>query len=116
MLHLGLLYLCSLVVLVVYSILYGVTSKEARWLGALTSVAVVILGNAFSVDYRLFVLCICFFDILVFCCTDWNLGLCSFRFELLKSRTLALFVAGASRVFLMCFGVHYWFVFIFVLL
>lgn len=82
-LHLGLLYLCSLVVLLVYSILYGVTSKEARWLGALTSVAVVIL--------------------------DWNLGLCSFRFELLKSRTLALFVAGTSRVFLICFGVHYWY-------
>ena len=46
-LHLGLLYLSSLVVLVVYSILYGLTSKEAPWLGALTSVAVVILGNAF---------------------------------------------------------------------
>ncbi|BAF09804.1 calpain-type cysteine protease ADL1 isoform X1 [Oryza sativa Japonica Group] len=82
-LHLGLLYLCSLMVLVVYSILYGLTSKEARWLGALTSVAVVIL--------------------------DWNLGLCSFRFELLKSRMIALFVAGTSRVFLICFGVHYWY-------
>jgi hypothetical protein len=70
-------------VLVVYSILYGLTSKEARWLGALTSVAVVIL--------------------------DWNLGLCSFRFELLKSRMIALFVAGTSRVFLICFGVHYWY-------
>jgi hypothetical protein len=45
-LHLGLLYFCSLLVLVVYSILYGLTSKEAPWLGALTSVAVVILGNA----------------------------------------------------------------------
>jgi hypothetical protein len=44
-LHLGLLYICSLLVLVGYSILYGLTSKEARWLGALTSVAVVILGN-----------------------------------------------------------------------
>nr|CAB3501081.1 unnamed protein product [Digitaria exilis] len=82
-LHLGLLYICSLLVLVVYSILYGLTSKEARWMGALTSVAVVIL--------------------------DWNLGLCSFRFELLKSRMILLFVAGTSRAFLICFGVHYWF-------
>ncbi|KAG2552578.1 hypothetical protein PVAP13_9KG552600 [Panicum virgatum] len=82
-LHLGLLYVCSLLVLVVYSILYGLTSKEARWLGALTSVAVVIL--------------------------DWNLGLCSFRFELLKSRVIVLFVAGTSRAFLICFGVHYWY-------
>lgn len=46
--HLGLLYISSLLVLVGYSILYGLTSKEARWLGALTSVAVVILGNVFS--------------------------------------------------------------------
>jgi len=47
-LHLGLLYVCSLLVLVVYSISYGLTSKEARWLGALSSVAVVILGNVLS--------------------------------------------------------------------
>lgn len=82
-LHLGLLYISSLLVLVAYSILYGLTSKEARWLGALTSVAVVIL--------------------------DWNLGLCSFRFELLKSRMIVLFVAGTSRAFLISFGVHYWY-------
>ncbi|ONL97113.1 Calpain-type cysteine protease DEK1 [Zea mays] len=81
--HLGLLYISSLLVLVGYSILYGLTSKEARWLGALTSVAVVIL--------------------------DWNLGLCSFRFELLKSRMIVLFVAGTSRAFLVSFGVHYWY-------
>ncbi|KAJ4971714.1 hypothetical protein NE237_004813 [Protea cynaroides] len=81
--HLGLLYLGSLVVLLVYSILYGLTAKEAHWLGAITSAAVVVL--------------------------DWNMGACLFGFELLKSRVAALFVAGASRVFLICFGVHYWY-------
>ena len=45
--HLGLLYLGSLVVLLVYSILYGLTAKEARWLGAATSGAVIILGLLF---------------------------------------------------------------------
>lgn len=43
--HLGLLYLGSLVVLLVYSILYGLTAKDARWLGAITSAAVIILGK-----------------------------------------------------------------------
>ncbi|XP_010257664.1 PREDICTED: calpain-type cysteine protease DEK1 [Nelumbo nucifera] len=81
--HLGLLYLGSLFVLVVYSILYGLTAKESHWLGAITSAAVVIL--------------------------DWNMGACLFGFELLKSRVAALFVAGTSRVFLICFGVHYWY-------
>uniref|UniRef100_A0A2P2KJ11 Calpain-type cysteine protease DEK1 n=1 Tax=Rhizophora mucronata TaxID=61149 RepID=A0A2P2KJ11_RHIMU len=81
--HLGLLYLGSLVVLLVYSILYGLTAKEARWLGAITSAAVVIL--------------------------DWNMGACLYGFQLLQSRVIALFVAGASRVFLICFGVHYWY-------
>lgn len=42
--HLGLLYLGSLIVLLVYSILYGVTAKEANWLGAITSAAIIILG------------------------------------------------------------------------
>lgn len=42
--------------------------------------------------------------------------MCSFRFELLKSRMIVLFVAGTSRAFLISFGVHYWFVIIFVLL
>lgn len=42
--HLGLLYLGSLTVLLVYSILYGVTAKEANWLGAITSAAIIILG------------------------------------------------------------------------
>ncbi|XP_020089245.1 calpain-type cysteine protease ADL1 [Ananas comosus] len=82
-LHLGLLYLGSLLFLVMYSILYGLTAKEAHWLGAITSIAVVIL--------------------------DWNIGSCMFGFELLKSRVLALFVAGTSRLFLICFGVHYWY-------
>ncbi|XP_059628763.1 calpain-type cysteine protease DEK1 [Cornus florida] len=81
--HLVLLYLGSLVVLLVYSILYGLTAKEARWLGATTSAAVIIL--------------------------DWNIGACLYGFQLLKSRVVALSVAGASRVFLICFGVHYWY-------
>ncbi|KAJ4822515.1 Calpain-type cysteine protease dek1 [Turnera subulata] len=81
--HLGLLYLGSLVVLLVYSILYGLTAKEARWLGAITSAAVIIL--------------------------DWNMGACLYGFQLLQSRVLALCVAGTSRVFLICFGVHYWY-------
>lgn len=81
--HLGLLYLGSLVVLLVYSILYGLTAKEARWLGAITSAAVIIL--------------------------DWNMGACLYGFQLLESRVAALFVAGSSRVFLICFGVHYWY-------
>ncbi|KAL3654770.1 Calpain-type cysteine protease dek1 [Castilleja foliolosa] len=82
-LHLGLLYFGSLLVLLVYSILYGLTAKESHWLGAITSAAVIIL--------------------------DWNVGTCLYGFKLLKSRIAALFIAGASRVFLICFGVHYWF-------
>ncbi|KAI9194919.1 hypothetical protein LWI28_010135 [Acer negundo] len=81
--HLGLLYVGSLVVLLVYSILYGLTAKEARWLGAITSAAVIIL--------------------------DWNMGACLYGFQLLKNRIAALFVVGTSRVFLICFGVHYWY-------
>ncbi|XP_044505430.1 calpain-type cysteine protease DEK1-like isoform X1 [Mangifera indica] len=81
--HLGLLYFGSLVVLFVYSILYGLTAKDARWLGAVTSAAVIIL--------------------------DWNMGACLYGFKLLQNHVAALFVAGASRVFLICFGVHYWY-------
>lgn len=81
--HIGLLYLGSLLVLLVYSILYGLTAKEAHWLGAITSAAVIIL--------------------------DWNMGACLFGFDLLESREIALFVAGTSRIFLICFGVHYWY-------
>ncbi|KAI4317449.1 hypothetical protein L6164_025316 [Bauhinia variegata] len=81
--HLGLLYIGSLIVLLVYSILYGLTAKEAHWLGAITSAAVIIL--------------------------DWNMGACLYGFQLLKSRVTALLVAGTSRVFLICFGVHYWY-------
>ncbi|KAK1309862.1 hypothetical protein QJS10_CPA08g01351 [Acorus calamus] len=81
--RIGFLYFGSLVVLLVYSILYGLTAKEARWLGAITSAAIVVL--------------------------DWNMGICLFGFELLHSRLVALFVAGTSRVFLICFGVHYWY-------
>ncbi|KAF3645046.1 hypothetical protein FXO37_21155 [Capsicum annuum] len=50
-LHLGLLYVGSHVVLLVYSILYDLTAKESNWLGATTSAALIIL--------------------------DWNLGACS---------------------------------------
>ncbi|PHT69367.1 hypothetical protein T459_28854 [Capsicum annuum] len=82
-LHLGLLYVGSLVVLLVYSILYGLTTKESNWLGATTSAAMIIL--------------------------DWNLGACLYSFKLLKSRVVVLYVAGTSRVFLICFGVHYWY-------
>ncbi|CAM8889204.1 unnamed protein product [Rhodiola kirilowii] len=81
--HLGLLYLGSVLVLLVYSILYGFTAKEAPWLGALTSSAVIIL--------------------------DWNMGACLYGFHLLKSRVVALFVAGISRIFLISFGIHYWY-------
>ncbi|XP_020212911.1 calpain-type cysteine protease DEK1 [Cajanus cajan] len=81
--HLVLLYLGSLFVLLVYSILYGLTAKEENWLGAITSVAVIIL--------------------------DWNLGACLYGFQLLDSRVAALFIAGTSRVFLICFGVQYWY-------
>ncbi|PHT28452.1 Calpain-type cysteine protease DEK1 [Capsicum baccatum] len=70
-------------VLLAYSILYGLTTKESNWLGATTSAAVIIL--------------------------DWNLGSCLYGFKLLKSRVVLLFVAGTSRVFLICFGVHYWY-------
>ncbi|KAL0436110.1 UNVERIFIED_CONTAM: Calpain-type cysteine protease DEK1 [Sesamum radiatum] len=40
---------------------------------------------------------------------NWNVGTCLYGFKLLKSRVAALFIAGTSRVFLICFGVHYWF-------
>ncbi|PKA55512.1 hypothetical protein AXF42_Ash006714 [Apostasia shenzhenica] len=82
-LHLALLYLGSLLVLLAYSILYGLTAKEAHWLGAITSAAVVVL--------------------------DWNMGACLLGFKLLRSRFVVLFVAGTSRIFLICFGVHYWY-------
>ncbi|PHT69356.1 hypothetical protein T459_28843 [Capsicum annuum] len=65
--HLGLLYVGSLVVLLVYSILYGLTAKESNWLGATTSAVVIIL--------------------------DWNLGAFLYGFKLLKSRVIVLFVA-----------------------
>ncbi|MED6130995.1 Calpain-type cysteine protease dek1 [Stylosanthes scabra] len=49
--HLVLLYVGSLFVLLVYSILYGLTAKEANWLGAVTSVAVIILGDLINSYY-----------------------------------------------------------------
>lgn len=42
--HLGILYVGSIIVLIVYSVLYGLTAKEAPWLGVITSTAVIILG------------------------------------------------------------------------
>lgn len=56
--HLGLLYLGSLVVLLVYSILYGLTAKEAHWLGAITSAAVIILGVLLIAIYICLAICI----------------------------------------------------------
>lgn len=38
------------------------------------------------------------------------MGACLYGFQLLQSRVAALFVAGTSRVFLICFGVNYWLV------
>ncbi|KAE9601229.1 hypothetical protein Lal_00023944 [Lupinus albus] len=81
--HLVALYVGSLLVLLVYSILYGLTAKEKNWLGAITSFAVIIL--------------------------DWNMGACLYGFQLLNSRVAALFIAGTSRAFLICFGVQYWY-------
>ncbi|ESQ29931.1 hypothetical protein EUTSA_v10011175mg [Eutrema salsugineum] len=81
--HLGLLYLGSLIVLLAYSVLYGLTARESRWLGGITSAAVIVL--------------------------DWNIGACLYGFKLLQNRVLALFVAGTSRLFLICFGIHYWY-------
>lgn len=42
--HLGILYAGSIIVLLVYSILYGLTAREAPLLGAITSAAIMILG------------------------------------------------------------------------
>lgn len=47
-LHLGLLYIGSLAILIMYSFLYGLTAKESKWLGAITSFAVIVLGKVFS--------------------------------------------------------------------
>ncbi|KAL0906783.1 hypothetical protein M5K25_025304 [Dendrobium thyrsiflorum] len=82
-LHLALLYLGSLAVLLAYSLLYGLTANEEHWLGAITSAAVIVL--------------------------DWNMGACLLGFKLLRSRFMVLFVAGTSRIFLICFGVHFWY-------
>ncbi|PHT29270.1 Calpain-type cysteine protease DEK1 [Capsicum baccatum] len=46
---------------------------------------------------------------LAFIQSDWNLEACLYGFKLLKSRVVVLFVAGTYRVFLICFGVHYWY-------
>ncbi|KAL3697653.1 hypothetical protein R1sor_011729 [Riccia sorocarpa] len=77
------MYLGSFLALVGYSILYGLTARKARWLGAVTSAAVMIL--------------------------DANVGACLFGFRLLKSPVMALVVAGLYRVILICFGVYYWY-------
>ncbi|KAK7819504.1 calpain-type cysteine protease dek1 [Quercus suber] len=105
--HLGLLYLGSLMVLLVYSILYGVTAKEAHWLGAITSAAVIILGmfliTLLVCNWQFVLLsllqqqdvityyganlfkCIC-------CHVDWNMGACLYGFKLLNSRVAALYL------------------------
>ncbi|KAF3641545.1 hypothetical protein FXO37_22947 [Capsicum annuum] len=50
-----------------------------------------------------------YLELQLFIQSDWNLGSCLYGFKLLKSRVIVLFVAGTSRVFLICFGVHYWY-------
>ena len=112
----ALLYVGSVSVLAVYSILYGFTAKEACWLGGVTSTSVFIFGKNFQL--------ICLISLsnfsklgqqlpLCLVCdsgtSDANIGACLFGFELLRSRVLALFLAGVYRVFLICFGVHYWY-------
>ncbi|CAM6110257.1 unnamed protein product [Calypogeia fissa] len=79
----ALLYVGSVLVLLGYSVLYGLTARKARWLGGVTSAAVLIL--------------------------DANVGACLFGFELLKNRVVALIVAGIYRIILLCFGVNYWY-------
>lgn len=49
--HLGLLYLGSLIVLLAYSVLYGLTARESRWLGGITSAAVIVLGIKITFVY-----------------------------------------------------------------
>ena len=86
-------------------------------MGAITAAAVVILGMVviFLPTFRsLFMIFLGDISILqyFFCYNfdaDWNMGACLFGFQLLKSPIAALFIAGSSRVFLICFGVHYWF-------
>ncbi len=39
------MYAGSVVVLVAYSVLYGLTARKAQWLGGVTSAAVIILGE-----------------------------------------------------------------------
>eukprot|EP00249_Psilotum_nudum_P000116 c10418_g1_i1 orf=80-892(+) len=78
-----LLPLGSVLVLPSYSIAYGLTAQKARWLGGVTSTAVIIL--------------------------DSNVGGCLFGYELLRSRVVTLLIAGIYRIFLICFGVHYWY-------
>jgi hypothetical protein len=39
------MYFGSVIVLVAYSVLYGLTARKARWLGGVTSAAVIILGE-----------------------------------------------------------------------
>jgi hypothetical protein len=42
------LYQASVLVLAAYSVLYGLTARKARWLGGVTSAAVIILGKLFE--------------------------------------------------------------------
>lgn len=68
--------------------------------------------NSCALFSSLFDLLFFFFFFFLFTCpVDWNLGACLYGFQLLDSRVAALFIAGTSRVFLICFGVQYWLVF-----
>ena len=52
------LYQASVLVLAAYSVLYGLTARKARWLGGVTSAAVIILGKL-SVYYQYVFLVVC---------------------------------------------------------
>eukprot|EP00850_Spirogloea_muscicola_P009608 SM000054S18094 [mRNA] locus=s54:393511:404012:+ [translate_table: standard] len=76
-------YILSVLVLTAYSIAYGITAKQAPWLGALTACAVLVL--------------------------DWQMVACVLGFNILQSRGYALVIAGAYRFFLIAFGTELWY-------
>eukprot|EP00850_Spirogloea_muscicola_P001412 SM000005S17209 [mRNA] locus=s5:799256:809791:+ [translate_table: standard] len=76
-------YILSVLVLTAYSIAYGITARQAPWLGALTACAVLVL--------------------------DWQMVACVLGFNILQSRGYALVIAGAYRFFLIAFGTQLWY-------
>lgn len=47
------MYQGSVVVLVAYSVLYGMTARKGHWLGGVTSAAVIVLGEILYMNYLL---------------------------------------------------------------